>query len=83
MLIREFTKSIIDLHVVTNVWFISCNVRYVVCNITVKLTMNSDTGRIIIRITIGKVYGVKVINKQAFLLTSKQLAIVVLLMTLK
>ena len=29
--------------------------RYVVCNITVKLTMNSDTGRIIIRITIGKV----------------------------
>ena len=47
--------KIIDLHVVTNVWSTSCHVRYVVCNITVKLTMNSDTGGIIIRITIGKV----------------------------
>ena len=55
LLIRRFTKSIIDLHVVTNVWSTSCHVRYVVCNITVKLTMNSDTGGIIIRITIGKV----------------------------
>ena len=33
---------------------------------TVKLTMNSDTGGIIIRITIGKVKGVKIINKQDF-----------------
>ena len=40
--------------------------------------MNSGTGGIIIRISIGKVEGVKVINKQAFLLTSKQLRTVVL-----
>ena len=59
----------------TNVWSTS--------KVTVKLTMNSDTGGIIIRITIGKVKGVKIINKQASFLTSKQLAIVVLLMTLK
>ena len=53
-LIRRFTKSIIDLHIVTNVWSTSCHVRYVVCNITMKLKMNSDTGRIILRITIRK-----------------------------
>ena len=54
LLIRRFTKSIIDLHVVTNVWSISCHVRYVVYNTMVKLMMNSVTGEIIIRITIGK-----------------------------
>ena len=80
---RRFRKSVIDLHVVTNVWSSSCRVRYVVCNITVKLTMNSGTDGIATRIRIGKVYGVKIINKQAYLLTSKQLAEVVLLMTLK
>ena len=31
MLIRRFTKSIIDLHVATNVWSTSCHVRYVIC----------------------------------------------------
>ena len=31
-----------------------CHVRYVVCNTTVKQMMNSDTGGIIIRITIKK-----------------------------
>ena len=50
-----FAKSIIDLHVVTNVWSTSCRVRYMVCNITVKLTMNSDTDGKIITVTIGKV----------------------------
>ena len=45
--------------------------------------MNSDTGGIIIRIIIGKVSGIKIINKQAFMLTSKQLVMMVLLMTLK
>ena len=30
---RTFTKSIIDLHAVTNVWSTSGRVRYVVCNI--------------------------------------------------
>ena len=44
-----------DLHVVTNVWSTSRHVRYVVCNIMVKLMMNSDTGGIIIRIRIRKV----------------------------
>ena len=83
MLIRKFTKSIIDLNVVLNVWPTSCYVRYVVYNITVKLTMNSDIGGIIVRITIRNFYGIKIINKQAFLLTSKQLAISVLLITLK
>ena len=34
-----------DLHVVTNVWPTSCRERYMVCNITVKLTMHSDTSR--------------------------------------
>ena len=33
----------------------SCGVKYVVCNVTVKRTMNSDTGGIIMRIAIGKV----------------------------
>ena len=33
----------------------SCGVKYAVYNVTVKRTMNSDTGGIIIRITIGKV----------------------------
>ena len=61
----------------------SGRVTYVVCNVTVKLTMNSGTGGMTARITIGKVYGVKIINKQAYLLTSKQLAKVVLLMPLK
>ena len=28
-----------------NVWSTSCRVRYLVCNITVKLMMNSGTGR--------------------------------------
>ena len=34
---------------------LTLKVRYVACNITVKLTMNSDTGGVVIRITIGKV----------------------------
>ena len=41
LLIRRFTKSILDLHVMTNVWSTSCHVRYVVCNTTVKLTIQS------------------------------------------
>ena len=53
-LTRRFTKSIIDLHVVTNARSTSFRVRYVVCNITVKLTMNSDTSGITMRIRIGK-----------------------------
>ena len=55
LFIRRFIKSSIDLQVVINVWSTSCRVRYVVCNITVKLMTNSDTGVIIIRIIIGKV----------------------------
>ena len=51
LLMRRFIKSIIDLHVVINVWSISCRVRYVVCIITVKVMKNSDTGRMIIKIT--------------------------------
>ena len=56
---RRFTKSIIDLHVVTKMWSTPCRVRYVVCNTTIKLTISSDTDGIIIRITIRK--GVKII----------------------
>ena len=53
LLMRRFIKSIIDLHVVINVWSISIvyRVRYVVCIITVKVMKNSDTGRMIIKIT--------------------------------
>ena len=54
-LLIRFTKSIIDLHVVTKVWSTSCHVMYVVYNITVKLLMNSDKGRTIVQMTIGKV----------------------------
>ena len=53
LLMRRFIKSIIDLHVVINVWSISIvyRVRYVVCIITVKVMKNSDTGRMIMKIT--------------------------------
>ena len=53
LLMRRFIKSIIDLRVVINVWSISIvyRVRYVVCIITVKVMKNSDTGRMIIKIT--------------------------------
>ena len=63
LLIKRFAKSIIDLHV--NDWLISCCLRYVVCNIAVKLIMNSDTGGIIIKI-IRKVTWGKIINRQWF-----------------
>ena len=66
-----------------NVWSPSCRLKYVVCKITVKLMTNSDTGGIIIRMAIGKVYVVKIIIKQAFLLNSEKLAAGVLSMTLK
>ena len=82
LLIRKFTDSVLDLHVVINVWSTSCRVRCVLCNVTVKLMTNSDAGEIITRITIGKAKGMKFINKQAFLVTSKQLATVFLTMTL-
>ena len=83
MLIRRFAKSIIDLHVVINVWSTSCRVRYVVRNVTVKLMTNSDTRRTIIKRKIRKFSRVKIIKKQAFLLTFKQLAAVVVSITLK
>ena len=53
LLMRRFIKSIIDLRVVINVWSISIvyRVRYVVCIITVKVMKNSDTGRMIMKIT--------------------------------
>ena len=54
LLIRRFIKLIIDLNVVINIWATSCRVRYMVHNITVELLTNSDTGGIIIRITIAK-----------------------------
>ena len=79
MLIKKFAKSIIDLHV--NFWSISWQVRYVVCNIAVKLMQNSDTVGIVIRITMRKDTEVKIISKLVFLLTPKQLAVVVLSLT--
>ena len=53
--VKNVYKINLDLHVVTNVWSTFCRVRYVVCNITVKPTMNSDTDGKIITVTIGKV----------------------------
>ena len=81
MLIRICIISIIDLHVVVRVWSISSRVKYVICNTMVQLMRNN--GGIIIWITTRNVLGVNVINKQAFLLTSKQMATVDLSMTPK
>ena len=57
-------QSFVNKKVYKNVWSNSCRVRYVVCNIMVKLITSLDFGGIIIRITIRKVKGVKDINKQ-------------------
>ena len=78
--VQHFVNRI---HIAINFRHNFCRVRYVVSSIMVKLMTNSDTGRTIMRIIIGKVSGTKIINKQAFMLTSKQLVIMVLLMTLK
>ena len=72
--IREtdtFQYFVDKIHVAIIFWPTFFHVRYVVCNIMFKLMTNPDTGEIIIRITIGKVSWVKIINKQAFLLTLK------------
>ena len=57
MLVRNFVKSIIDLHAVINDWSTSCRVRYMVCNKTVEIMKNLDTGGIIIIIKIGGLRG--------------------------
>ena len=80
--LRMFIKSITDLHRAINVWFTSCRVTYVVYSIMAKLMTDLSKSRITTRITIRNVWEAKNMNKQAFLLISKQLA-TVLLMTLK
>ena len=54
-LLRNFNRTIIALHVVINIWFTSCLVKYMVNNIAVKPMANLDTGGITRRITVRKV----------------------------